>query len=75
MQGEPAAAALPFYELLNFADNEGTIGPEAAADLARDFAEHRERVRPELDDYFARTYDHFEEAFKLAAGTGLVMFC
>ena len=31
----------PFYELINFSDCEGVIGPKTCAKLARDFAAHR----------------------------------
>lgn len=35
----------PFDELICFADNEGVIGPTVAAKLAKDFADHDERVK------------------------------
>lgn len=63
-----------FYELIHFADNEGTIGPEAAAGLAYDFRTHRERVRDQLEDYFAAMYDRWQRAFEIAARGGLVEF-
>lgn len=34
-------AGAPFWELVNFADNEGTIGPTVAAKLLRDFCRVR----------------------------------
>jgi len=68
----------PFYELIHFADNEGTIGGEAAADLARDFIDLGEKVVPRLmvagGDYWRGKYEAWAKAFKLAAGTGLVYF-
>lgn len=67
----------PFYELIHFADNEGCIGPEAAADLSTDFQMYRHTVRPLLHAKFERygqTYDDFAQAFELAAGTGVVIF-
>jgi hypothetical protein len=70
----------PFFELIHFADNEGTIGPEACADLARDFAEQREDVLPkwnpedDVQRWYRDKYDAWQQAFELAAGTGLVMF-
>lgn len=70
-------AGQPFYELINFADNEGTIGPEAAADLAADFVAERDRVLPLLIrevDYYRVRYDDWQRAFTLAAGSGLVEF-
>lgn len=64
----------PFYELIFFADNEGTIGPEAAADLAEDFEAGRSTVRPKLEEWEQEKYDLFDRAFHLAAGSGLVAF-
>jgi hypothetical protein len=74
--------AEPFYELLNFSDCEGTIGPEAAADLAVDFAALRAKISAqpakdaEFETWFMDSYDKFQRAFELAAGgNGLVLFC
>lgn len=64
----------PFFELINFADNEGTIGPEAAADLEKDFVELGEKVLPQLDEYDQESYHNWLKAFRLAAHTGLVDF-
>jgi hypothetical protein len=65
----------PFFELVNFSDGEGTIGPEACADLAADFEQHRDRIAPLLDeDFGAGYYALWEQAFRLAAGSGLVDF-
>lgn len=64
----------PFFELICFADNEGTIGPLAAADLAQDFAEHRARIQPQLTEWFRSSYDDWAKAFADTAGGGLVEF-
>jgi hypothetical protein len=65
----------PFYELIWFADNEGCIGPEAAADLLTDFREHADRYNPgEHADYFRQKYADWTRAFELAADGGLVDF-
>jgi hypothetical protein len=75
-QGKPAGPDLdpdgPFYELLWFADNEGCIGPEAAADLLEDFRENASSwtpVWPHSDPYVG-----FMTACELAADGGLVEF-
>jgi hypothetical protein len=67
---------LPFYELIWFADNEGSIGPEAAADLLADFQEHADRYDPADDQlgYMRRKYVDWTRAFELAAQDGLVHF-
>ncbi len=62
----------PFYELIWFADNEGTIGPEAAVDLLADFREHEARYRPLWEQ--GDTYSDWMRAFELAADSGLVRF-
>lgn len=64
----------PFYELIWFADNEGTIGPEAAADLLADFREHVTGYAQVHDDYDVARYVDWMRAFELAAGGGLVVF-
>ncbi len=66
----------PFYELISFPDNEGAIGPEAAADLVVDFETYRETFRSQNHEgmYFNERYDYLLEALRLAAEGGLVMF-
>ena len=66
----------PFFELLEFADNEGTIGPEAAADLLVDFREHRDQVPVDEIEFSGVTPlpDRWIEALTLAADGGLVRF-
>lgn len=66
----------PFYELIWFADNEGCIGPEAAADLLADFREHAEKydAGDEYPDYMREKYADWTRAFELAANNGLVYF-
>lgn len=67
----------PFYELIWFADNEGSIGPEAARDLLADFREHADRYQPEsagYTDYYREKYADWTRAFELAADDGLVYF-
>jgi hypothetical protein len=71
----------PFFELVNFSDCEGSIGPEACADLSVDFETMRDEIlnsrswpRPEDWDWFVDLYDTWASAFALAANTGLVEF-
>lgn len=71
----PPDPDLPFYELIWFADNEGTIGPEAAADLLEDFREHGPAyAREHADEYDRQCYQDWMRAFRLAAHGGLVDF-
>jgi hypothetical protein len=78
----PAGEDAPFYELINFADNEGTIGPEAAKDLLEDFRAFRDKAvaywsdgRPESHTQWdIERYDEWTEACELAAADGLICF-
>lgn len=70
---------LPFYELIWFADNEGTIGEIAAAELLRDFREHEVAYRTaqektEHGSYAVDRYLDWMRAFELASQSGLVDF-
>lgn len=70
----------PFFELIHFADNEGVIGPQAAAKLAKDFAEHHDRAvefSKSIDadgDWWLKQYGQWRRAFELAADGGAVDF-
>ncbi|WP_024516984.1 hypothetical protein [Bradyrhizobium sp. Tv2a-2] len=69
----------PFAELINFADNEGTIGPVVSAKLAKDFAEHQEKAeqwaQSLLDgDWFIAKYRDWRKAFEMASDNGAVDF-
>jgi hypothetical protein len=73
--------ARPFAELINFADNEGVIGPIVSAKLAKDFADHQEQAEHyaanDLTDdgeWFLRKYGEWREAFETAAQGGYVDF-
>lgn len=74
---EEQAAQLPFYELINFADNEGTIGPEACANIAADFTEHWATIEPAVAKLWEGRGLPFLRAFRacfdLAAGKGAVV--
>jgi hypothetical protein len=65
----------PFYELIWFADNEGSIGSEAAADLLLDFEVHAATYQPLYHEHPEwDTYTDWMRAFELAAVSGLVEF-
>ena len=66
----------PFIELINFADNEGVIGPLVSAKLAKDFSEYE----PEAEQrdagqlFYLKLYREWRKAFELAANNGAVEF-
>lgn len=64
----------PFWELINFSDCEGTIGPIVSAKLANDFAEWDERAKKHADSDFYAKFQQWMEAFEMAADGGLVGF-
>jgi hypothetical protein len=66
----------PFYELINFADNEGVIGPVCAAKLAKDFADYQDRANPyaKMHPVWLGLYGQWRRAFELAADGGAVRF-
>lgn len=66
----------PFYELIWFADNEGSIGPDAARDLLTDFQQHADKYQPSgsFSDYFREKYRDWTRACELAADGGLISF-
>jgi hypothetical protein len=66
----------PFIELIQFADNEGYIGPAVSAKLAKDFADNEERIVAigGTDSYFLDKYREWRAAFEMAADGGCVDF-
>jgi hypothetical protein len=69
----PPPAGSPFWELINFFDNEGVIGPIVAAKLAQDFAEYRTKAKA-IGGYFFDRYCQWQKAFEMAADGGAVNF-
>lgn len=64
----------PFYPLINFADNEGTIGAATAARLARDFAKCQEAASLVDSDFFQELYRTWRKALQMAADGGALDF-
>lgn len=74
--GAWAATEGPFWELINFSDCEGAIGPAASAKLARDFAEWDDRAKAKdgPESIFYSRYTLWRAAFEMAADSGMVDF-
>lgn len=66
----------PFIELIDFADNEGCIGPKTSAKLAEDFMNSRSQLEnhDSTDEHDMTLYDEWAKAFGVAAGSGCVEF-
>lgn len=62
-----------FYALINFADNEGTIGATTAAQLARDFADCQESA-DRIGGWFSEIYAKWRKATEIAADGGAINF-
>lgn len=58
----------PFYELINFSDCEGVIGPQVAAKLAQDFQDFADKA------WYDTRYKDWQKAFVMAADGGAVSF-
>ncbi len=63
----------PFYELIDFADNEGTLGAAVCAKLAKDFAEWDERAQAIGGDWY-EAYVEWRRCFEFASDRGAVKF-
>lgn len=64
----------PFWELINFSDCQGVIGPITSAKLAADFANYQAKAEAYGDEYFLHCYNNWRKAFEIAAGHGAVIF-
>lgn len=68
-----------FQELINFADNEGVIGPVVSKKLYEDFVKYEKEAEQYSEDtnddgWFIENYRDWLEAFKLASDGGAVEF-
>lgn len=77
--GEEEGKDLPFYELINFSDCDGLIGPVVSAKLADDFETFDELAfacseSGAWEDWY-ELYKKWKTAFKVAADRGAVVFC
>ena len=71
--GAWACTSGPFWELINFSDCEGVLGPEVCRKLAKDFADYSTIAELETRE-FTDLYVLFAEAVTLASHNGAVKF-
>lgn len=59
---------IPFYEIINFADNEGCLDYEVAAKLLKDFTEYKDKfyALDEVPEYFQGIYNEWIDVCELA---------
>ncbi len=83
-------ANIPFGELINFSDANGTIGPVASQKLYNDFVQYEKDVLNMLDrfylkfeeyeidgdtyQWFKQKYKDWKETFRVASNNGAVIF-
>ncbi len=65
----------PFWELINFSDCEGTIGPVISAKLAKDFADFQKKADAHPDEFFKQSYTNWRNACEMAKDNGAVCLC
>ncbi len=76
----------PFYELINFSDCEGQIGPKVAEKLYQDFTNPENEKKfldyckakfdtAYIEDLYQANWDDFKKAFEIARQGGLVQWC
>ncbi len=70
-----------FSELINFADNEGVIGPVVSKKLAKDFADNADRdveyaktLGYSNGEWWLSKYEAWKKAFEMASENGAVDF-
>lgn len=64
-----------FFELINFSDCEGVIGPTTAGKLFNDFKKHRDAYHLENNAWDAENYDLWMKAMEFASNDGMLIFC
>ncbi len=68
-----------FYELIEFADNEGVIGPCVSKKLAKDFTDNQDKAKEfsmtiSEGKWWFEKYKEWRKAFEMAAKNGAVEF-
>jgi hypothetical protein len=64
----------PFFEVLDFSDCEGVIGPKIAAKLAADAEAFQAKADAEAHPYFRYLYAQWRRAFEMAADNGAIAY-
>ncbi|KWO50055.1 hypothetical protein WT98_17135 [Burkholderia territorii] len=64
----------PFWELIDFSDAEGTIGPEVCRKVYQDFVQYRDLATQVSTPYFYDSYVDWMKAFEMCANNGAIVF-
>lgn len=65
---------IPFYDLIDFADNEGCLDWEVSSTIYSDFEKYNDKAKSEMNDYDYLRYKTWLETFKSAKNSGVVVF-
>ena len=65
---------IPFYDLIDFADNEGCLDWEISAKIYSDFEKFNDKAKSEMNVYDYSEYETWLETFKSAKNYGVVVF-
>lgn len=66
---------IPFYALIDFADNEGCLDWEISETIYSDFEKYNEKAKAELDEYNYSRYEIWMKTFEAAKNNqGVVVF-
>jgi len=64
-----------FYELIDFSDCEGVIGPISASKLLLDFKKYREDFYKISNKWDCENYENWIIALDIASSDGMIIFC
>jgi len=64
----------PFWELIDFSDAEGVIGPVVCKKIYKDFVLYADQARQHAEDYFRESYEDWQKAFSMCADNGAIVF-
>jgi hypothetical protein len=68
-------AEIPFYDLINFADNEGCLDWEVSNTIYSDFEKYNDKAKIDMNKYDYSSYKTWLETFKSAKNNqGVVVF-
>jgi hypothetical protein len=65
---------IPFYDFIDFADNEGCLDWDISAVIFSDFEKYNNKAKQELNEYDYSNYEKWLETFKIAKDNGVVVF-
>lgn len=63
-----------FWELIDFSDAEGVIGPVVCKRVYKDFLQYQVAASKHPDEYFRTSYQDWMKAFSMCANDGAIVF-